>query len=242
MIRLNGVAVADAAVEAVLERAVVEQAGQVVGLRADLDRLEDLRVLQRDRDLGREQLDQLELLGRERVARARAARSSGRRSRPSRPRSGTTMRLPSTGPTIAAEVVDPRVVALVRDVGRLVVLDDPRRDAGLARRPRLEVVVGVDAAGRQRRRAGRSPGRRPRSRRCRSAMRPPSRSVMLSRTAARVERRQDRLGDLEQLALAAQLPLERGGLLAQPLGRVGVGHRLGGEAGVDHEQAQVVVA
>ena len=30
--------------------------------------------------------------------------------------------------------------------------------------------------------------------------------------------------------------------VAQPLGRVGVGHRLGGEARVDHEQAQVVVA
>ena len=57
-----------------------------------------------------------------------------------------------------------------------------------------------------------------------------------------VERRQDRLGDLEQLALAAQLALERRRLLAQALGRVGVGHRLGGEAGVDHEQAQVVVA
>ena len=58
----------------------------------------------------------------------------------------------------------------------------------------------------------------------------------------RIERGQDRLGDLEQLALAADLALERGRLLAQPLGRVGVGHRLGGEAGVDDEQAQVVVA
>ena len=73
------------------------------------------------------------------------------------------------------------------------------------------------------------------------AMRPPSRSVMLSRTIAPVERRQDRLGDLEQLALAADLAFERGALLAQPLGRVGVGHRLGREAGVDHEQPQVVV-
>ena len=59
--------------------------------------------------------------------------------------------------------------------------------------------------------------------------------------AARVERGQDRFGDLQELALAAELLLERERLLAQPFGRVGVGHRLGGEAGVDHEQPQVVV-
>ena len=59
---------ARAATKPILERAVVEQAGQVVGLGADLDGLEDLGVLERDRDLRREQLDQLELVGRERVA------------------------------------------------------------------------------------------------------------------------------------------------------------------------------
>ena len=68
MIRLNGVAVADAPLEPLLERAVVEQAGEVVGPGPDLDRLEDLGVLERDRDLRREQLDELELLGREDVA------------------------------------------------------------------------------------------------------------------------------------------------------------------------------
>ena len=47
---------------------------------------------------------------------------------------------------------------------------------------------------------------------------------------------------LEQLALAADLLLERGRLLAQALGRVGVGHRLRGEARVDLEEAQVVGA
>ena len=60
--------VADAPLEPLLERAVVEQPGQVVGPCPDLDRLEDLGVLERDRDLRREQLDELELLGRERVA------------------------------------------------------------------------------------------------------------------------------------------------------------------------------
>ena len=70
MIRLNGVPVADAPLEPLLERAVVEQPGEVVGARPDLDRLEDLGVLERDRDLRREQLDELELLGREGVAEA----------------------------------------------------------------------------------------------------------------------------------------------------------------------------
>ena len=65
---------------------------------------------------------------------------------------------------------------------------------------------------------------------------------MPSRTGATVERRQDRLGDLEQRALAEQLLLERGRLLAQPLGGVGVGHRLGGEARIDHQEAKVVIA
>ena len=61
-------AVADAPFEPLLERAVVEQPGQVVGPGADLDRLEDLRVLERDRHLRREELDELELLARERIA------------------------------------------------------------------------------------------------------------------------------------------------------------------------------
>ena len=64
-------------------------------------------------------------------------------------------------------VVDPRVVALVADVDRLVVLDDPGRDAGLAGLPRLQVEGRVDAARGQRRQ---QPGRRidaPRSRCCR---------------------------------------------------------------------------
>ena len=74
MIRLNGSRVAGRRARAVLERAVVQQPGQVVGLGADLDRAVDLGVLQGDRDLGREQLDELELLLRE--ARARAPRRS----------------------------------------------------------------------------------------------------------------------------------------------------------------------
>ena len=90
MIRLNGAARVDAPFEPVLERPVVEQAGQVVGLGAELDRLEDLRVLEGDRHLGREQLDELELVARERVAGAepldredadgaRRGRAAGRR-------------------------------------------------------------------------------------------------------------------------------------------------------------------
>ena len=59
----------------------------------------------------------------------------------------------------------------------------------------------------------------------------------------RIERRQDRLGDLEQArAGCASCRSSASDCVAQPLGRVGVGDRLGGEAGVDHEQPQVVVA
>ena len=66
----EGGAIAHGALEVVLEGAVIEEPGQGVGLGADLDRREDLRVLQRDGHLRREQLDQVELLGRERVAHA----------------------------------------------------------------------------------------------------------------------------------------------------------------------------
>ena len=46
----------------------------------------------------------------------------------------------------------------------------------------------------------------------------------------------------DQLALAAELVLERGRLRPQLLGGVGVDHRLGGNLGVDLERAQVVAA
>ena len=72
MIRPNCVALTDRPPQVILERRVVEQAGQTVGLGADLDRPVDLRVLQCDGHLGREQLDQVELLGRERVPGAEA--------------------------------------------------------------------------------------------------------------------------------------------------------------------------
>ena len=74
------------------------------------------------------------------------------------------------------------------------------------------------------------------------AIRPPEPLGDALEDGAAIEGGQDRLGDREELALAADLALERGRLLAQPLGRLGVGHRLGGEARVDDEQPQVVVA
>src|SRR5207253_2260743 len=52
----------DAPTEPVLERAVVQERGEVVGLGPDLDGAVDFGVLERDRDLRREQLDELELL------------------------------------------------------------------------------------------------------------------------------------------------------------------------------------
>ena len=120
-------------------------------------------------------------------------------------------------------------------------LNDPRRDAGLAGLPWLEVGGSVDAASGERRE---HPGRR---------VHDFDRDVVVGDQAAEaigdalehgspVERREDRLRDLQQLALAAELALERRRLLTQPLRGVGVGHRLRGEARVDDEQTQVVVA
>ncbi len=43
-------------------------------------------------------------------------------------------------------------------------------------------------------------------------------------------------------ALACEAPLQPDRLRAQSFGRLGVRHRLGREAGVDHEEPQVVVA
>jgi len=61
-------ALLDDPLEPLLERGVVEETGQAIGARADLDRLEHLRVVERDRHLRRKQLDQLELVEREGVA------------------------------------------------------------------------------------------------------------------------------------------------------------------------------
>ena len=139
----------DAPAEPVLERAVVQEAGQVVGLGADLDRAVDLGVLEGDRDLGGEQLDELELLL------ACSDGSSPSRSSvrtpvaPSRPRSGTQIRLPSIGPA-SRNWRTRGSLPLVEDEGRLVVGDDPGREALLAGQPRLHVLGGVDALGGQR--------------------------------------------------------------------------------------------
>ncbi len=148
--------------------------------------------------------------------------------------------LPSTGP-VEFELEDPRVGQLVHDQLRLVVLEHPGGYPRLARLPRLEVVVGVDPSGGERRQD------------VRPAVVHLDRDVVVANEVAqpirdlvqhrpRVEGRQDRLGDLEQLALVAELALEDGRLLAQALGRVGVDEGLGREAGVDLEEAKVVVA
>ena len=118
--------------------------------------LEDLGVLEGDRDLGGEQLDELELVEGERVAGFPSRSIVSTPMAPPRLRSGTTMRLPSfESPSL--RWLTRGSVALVADVDRLVVLHDPGRHAGLAGRPGLQVEVAVDAAGRQR---GQQPGGR----------------------------------------------------------------------------------
>ena len=181
MIRLNGAAGVDAALEHVLEGPVVEQAGQVVGLGADLDRPEDLRVLQRDRDLRREQLDQLELVRGERVVRRRAARSSRTPIAPSRPRSGTTIRLPSWA-LDRAELVDARVGPLVRRCRSARCARRPRSRCRSRRAPRARGTPWRGRRARSAASAGRSPGPATSIAMLSQATSAPRRSVMLSRT------------------------------------------------------------
>ena len=118
-------------------------------------------------------------------------------------------------------------------------LDHPRREPGLARFPRLQVLGRVETA-RHLRLEDAAP------------IDDLDRDVVVADQVAealrdqpedgpRLQRGEDRLGDLQQLRLAAELPLECGGLLAQALGRVGVGHRLGGEARIDLEEPKVVL-
>ena len=213
MIRLNGSWARTLRAEPVLERAVVEEAGQVVGLGADLDRPMDLRVLERDRDLRGEELDELELLLAVARARGRAARGSGRRSRRRGRAAGRRSGCRRRGPV--AELVDPRVAALV----------ERRAPARCGRRPR-----------------SRGPPRRAATAPCtRSAWMPLAvsgrrrpvvavedldREVVVAdevrqalgdlvEDRARLEGRQDRLGDLEQRPLVGELPAEGVGLGAE---------------------------
>ena len=213
------------ALEPLLERAVVVEPGQVVRACLDLDRPVDLGVLKRDRDLGREELHELELVLGER--RPDAQSLEGQHPVAPSPAQGTTIRQPSC--TSPSRKVFTRIAPLVRDVQRLVVLDDPCRHARLALLPWLEVVVGMDATG----------GQWVSTRlieyldrdvvACDEAAQPIGDALEdgLSKVVS-ID-----LGDLQQRTLASRLALVRGRLGLQALGGVCVGHRLGGEARVD---------
>ena len=149
---------------------VVEKAGQAVRLGADLDGAVHLGVLQGDRHLRREQLHEVELLGRERVPDAEPlhrqdpdrAGSAAQRHDDEAAISGRVV-----DPVGHAEMIDARVAPLVLDVDGLVVLDHPCRDAGLTRFPRLQVRGRMDATRCQRRQEAGRRDRPPRWRRCR---------------------------------------------------------------------------
>ena len=145
------------------EGAVVQQAGQDVGLGAPTDREVDLGVLERDRRLGGEQLDELELV----LGEDPALADPLQRQDPDRA-VAPAERHAHEAPVDRARVrlQDAIVVPLVGHVDRLVVLEDPRREPGLTDVPRLEVVVGVEAASHDRRQRPWCPGRSARSRRC----------------------------------------------------------------------------
>ena len=198
-----------AADQAVLERAVIEEAGQRVALGALDLLLERLGVLEGDRDVRRKELDEIEVGGR--VAIRRAETLEGQHAHGAVPVAQRDADDAAVDGAIAPEVVDPRVVRLVLDELRLVVVDDPWRDALLAGLPRLEVLGGVDAlaeSGMSRPLFLSTNSMAMLSDRTRAF----SRSVIWSSTDETVERAEDRLGDLEEVALAAQLALEDLGL------------------------------
>ena len=105
-----------------------------------------------------------------------------------------------------------------------------------------EVVLGVDAAGGQRAAGGRSACSTTSMAMLSQRTSDPSRSVICSSTArwSRVVRIDS--VDLEELALRPRSWRSRASrLLAEARGRVRVGHRLGRERRVDHQEAQVVL-
>ena len=144
----------------------LQECRQVVGLGPDLDGPVDLGVLEGDRDLGGEQLDELELLlAVDGLEPDPLERQDAGRAVAAAERDADQAAVDEPG---VAELEDPRVVPLVEHEGRLVVGDDPGREALLAGQPRLHVLGGVDRPWRSAAGAGRSPGRGARSRGCRS--------------------------------------------------------------------------
>ncbi len=220
------------------ERARVEEAGDLVGLGLDLLDPERGRVAERDRDLAREQLDQLEvvlvesILGPEAFHRDHAQRAvrTSERDADEAPfqRSGRR------------ELAHPGVSQLVADQLRLAMGEHPCREPSLAGLRRLEVGGRVHAPGEDR---PERPGLRVQQL-DRHRVQPDKGAEPvghLLQDRPRVERSEDRLGDRQQRPLAGQPPLKLRGLGPQALGGLGVRHCLGGQAGVDDEEAQVVV-
>ena len=205
----------------------------------------DLGVLEGDRGLGGEQLHQLELVVAEHAALAEPLERQ-HADRAVAPRRGTQTMLPWTGPVGGWRIRSSSYSSTIR-TGSLCSRTQVAMP-GLAGVPRLEVVLGVDAAGDDRREQPRQ------------LVDELDRDVVRADEVAeavgdrpeehrRVERRQDRLGDLEELALAADLLLEGGRLLAQALRRVrarqvdlGVLERDRGLGGEQLGQLELVVA
>ena len=98
-----------------------------------------------------------------------------------------------------AEQVDPRVRQLVDDQLRLVVLDDPRRQSGLARLPWLQVLSSVHAERRQRLEQPRPVDHLDGDAVVHHEL--PESLRDLVEDGSRVERREDGFGDFEQVGL-----------------------------------------
>ena len=223
------------------QRAVVPDAGQRVGLGAQLDGAVRLGVLQRDRDVAGEELDQLELLVAEARLGAEALDAQHALDAGRALRSGATISAPACGPR-SAKWAHARVGQLVLDQLRLAGAHDVAAHALCRQRHRRQGTRRRERPGRRSAAVAPSAASWTSTQMLSTWTSVARRSAISSSSVLRVQRRQDRLGDAQQLALVVDLAGERLGLGAQLLGGVGVGHRLRGDRGVDLEQAQVVGA
>ncbi len=229
----------DRLAELALERAVVAQPGQRVEIGPDPDGAVRLGVLQGDRRLRREQLGQLELVGAERrlvVAHPadveRADRLAVDEQRDDDHRLGLER---GAGHLDRARI---EMGAVGQD--GLAVVDHPAGDPGPERDLVGEDHLGEGVAGDDRPAGAGRPVDAVDGQRV-------VRDDRLERIgdqvedAGRLERREESLVDLEQAALAVELELELGLLVAQPFHVRPVDQRLGRVPGEDLEGRLVVV-
>ncbi len=232
-------AAVDALRQPALEGPVIEQPGHLVRLGPDLDGPVDLGVLERDRDLRREELDELELVLRVERHPGPAARASGRRwprrDRAAGRRSGCRPSVTSRKWLIRSSVRSSSTRA-----GSLWATTQVARPSSPGSHGSMYWAAWMPRAVSGRRRPLRRIDGLDRDVVVADELRKAIRDLVEDRVG--IEGGQDRFRDLEEAALVDELTLERLGLGAEACRRVGGGEGLCGEARIDDEEPQVVVA